>query len=202
MSQRLLAKNVPPGATRAFRSVLFLFQDSQVICRMAAAFGKRNDVIEFMRSAIESSSGFALPLFDFFSAYRFWNSATTCRSHHVNHNYNECGDDPSGSLVSRISAGKEIGNESEHASEKKIPQIVGRILSSPVNAEQQDKRSHYRDQENSCLLLSKDRLGRRGWRGRNRGIDLRGLPPKGKFGSTLVSPSGLGYVNAAMLAFA
>jgi hypothetical protein len=208
-------ENVPPRRLRALGAVFCFFQDLKVVGSMGAAFGKRNDVIDLVRSAVEFLSGFALVLRDLMAANPLRNTPLPRGTHCKDSNGDKDSDDHSSRLVGRVSPGKHEGNGCEHSSYQHESKIMPSILSTPVNAEQQKDPDYHCDRKESSLLLSERswlldrllrrncsvelRLGRRRL-GRNSGIDLRILPPKGKFGSGLVSPSGLSYVNAVTLA--
>lgn len=191
---------VPPGKLRALRSIFCFFDHSQVIERVPSSSRKRNDVVNFVLSRIKFLARLTLP-------FRYDPAPHVCGNPPirivwtgpVGNDKAEKNDSPRWRSDEVVLLENQIFDCSHDRSQNHPFHIEKRVVAARPN-EHYVKEYDYRS-DCPIKLIVPIRWHQRRDR-RNGGIDLRTLPPKGKFGSSQVSLSGMEYVNAAMLASA
>ncbi|MGA7794289.1 MAG: hypothetical protein WCA19_14740 [Candidatus Acidiferrales bacterium] len=185
-----LSNHVPPRNARALRTIFPFFNHSQIVKGMPSASRKRHNVIEFVLSGIEFLSRFALPV-------RYHSAANVCgnssirltRPGLINHKDAENDDPPCRRTIKAVGFKNQVLDEAGYAAGDHPLQIENAVMSARPNT---GKVSHSENDPDYPKDIQK-----------RRGIAVHfDLPPKGKFGSGLVSPAGAGYVNGVTLAVA
>jgi hypothetical protein len=64
-------ENIPPRVLRTLGAIQFSLQNAEIVNRVAAAFGKRHNVIQFVQFRVEALSRFTLPLRNYLAAHGF-----------------------------------------------------------------------------------------------------------------------------------